>query len=76
MNTRGLVELIVLNIGLDLGVLSPTIFAMLVIMAVVTTMIASPLLSVLGYRQTSQQKSLGEILEIEQEQSLLGNGSN
>jgi Kef-type K+ transport system membrane component KefB len=51
MNTRGLVELIVLNIGLDLGVISPTFFAMLVIMAVVTTMMASPLLAILGYGQ-------------------------
>jgi Kef-type K+ transport system membrane component KefB len=51
MNTRGLVELIVLNIGLDLGVISPTFFAMLVIMAVVTTMMAPPLLSLLGFRQ-------------------------
>lgn len=51
MNTRGLVELIVLNIGLDLGVISPTFFAMLVIMAVVTTMMAPPLLPFLGYRQ-------------------------
>jgi len=51
MNTRGLVELIVLNIGLDLGVISPTFFAMLVIMAVVTTMMAPPLLHLLGYRQ-------------------------
>jgi len=50
MNTRGLVELIVLNIGLDLGVLSPALFAMLVIMALVTTMMASPLLLLLGYR--------------------------
>ena len=50
MNTRGLVELIVLNIGLNLGVISPTFFAMLVIMALVTTMMAPPLLSFLGYR--------------------------
>ncbi len=50
MNTRGLVGLIVLNIGLDLGVISPTFFAMLVMMAITTTMIASPLLSFLGYR--------------------------
>lgn len=49
MNTRGLVELIVLNIGLSLGVLSPTLFSMLVIMALVTTMMASPLLPLLGY---------------------------
>ena len=45
MNTRGLVELIVLNIGLDLGILSPRIFAMLVVMALVTTMMTGPLLS-------------------------------
>lgn len=51
MNTRGLVELIVLNIGLDLGVISPTFFAMMVIMAVVTTMMAPPLLALLGYGQ-------------------------
>lgn len=51
MNTRGLVELILLNIGLNLGVISPTFFAMLVIMAVVTTMMAPPLLPFLGYRQ-------------------------
>jgi Kef-type K+ transport system membrane component KefB len=44
MNTRGLVELIVLNIGLDLGVISPTLFTMLVIMALVTTMMTTPLL--------------------------------
>lgn len=44
MNTRGLMELIVLNIGLDLGVLSPTLFAMLVMMALATTLITSPLL--------------------------------
>lgn len=51
MNTRGLVGLIVLNIGLETGVLAPTIFAMLVIMALLTTMIASPLLTLLGYKQ-------------------------
>lgn len=44
MNTRGLMELIVLNIGLDLGVITPTLFAMMVIMALVTTFITSPLL--------------------------------
>lgn len=50
MNTRGLVELIVLNIGYEQGILSPTLFTMLVIMALVTTMMASPLLPLLGYR--------------------------
>ncbi len=47
MNTRGLVELIVLNIGLDLGVLTPRLFTMLVIMALVTTMLTSPVLMAL-----------------------------
>jgi Kef-type K+ transport system membrane component KefB len=47
MNTRGLMELIVLNVGLDLGVLSPTLFATLVIMAIVTTAATTPVLQTL-----------------------------
>lgn len=47
MNTRGLMELVVLNIGFDLGILSPNIFAMMVIMALVTTLMAGPVLSLL-----------------------------
>jgi Kef-type K+ transport system membrane component KefB len=47
MNTRGLVELIVLNIGLDLRVISPKLFTMLVVMALVTTFMTSPLLTLL-----------------------------
>jgi Kef-type K+ transport system membrane component KefB len=45
MNTRGLVELIVLNIGFDLGILSPRVFTMMVVMALVTTCMTGPLLS-------------------------------
>jgi Kef-type K+ transport system membrane component KefB len=45
MNTRGLMELIVLNIGLDLRVISPTLFAMMVLMALATTLATSPVLS-------------------------------
>ena len=45
MNTRGLVELVVLNIGYDLGILSGRIFAMMVLMALVTTFMTGPLLS-------------------------------
>ena len=44
MNTRGLMELIVLNIGYDLGILSPEIFAMMVLMALGTTFMTGPLL--------------------------------
>ena len=47
MNTRGLMELIVLNIGYDLGVLSPEIFAMMVIMALVTTFMTGPVLGLI-----------------------------
>jgi len=43
MNARGLMELIVLNVGLELGVISPTLFTMMVVMALVTTLIATPI---------------------------------
>jgi len=48
MNTRGLVELIVLDVGLDLRVISQRLFAMLVIMAVVTTLSTTPILQALS----------------------------
>lgn len=48
MNTRGLMELVVLNVGLDLGVITPTLFAMLVLMALVTTVATAPALRLLG----------------------------
>ncbi len=73
MNTRGLVELIVLNIGRELGVLSPTIFAMMVIMALVTTMMASPLLALLGYKKvppvTSDNNPEPEIVSMQEQVS-------
>ncbi len=45
MNTRGLVELVILNIGLDLGILSPALFSIMVLMALVTTLMTTPLLN-------------------------------
>jgi len=48
MNTRGLVELIALNIGYDLGILTPEIFTMMVLMALATTFMAGPLLHLAG----------------------------
>ena len=55
MNTRALMELIVINIGYDLGVISKNVFTMLVIMAIVSTVITTPVLRhylpKLGYRQ-------------------------
>jgi Kef-type K+ transport system membrane component KefB len=49
MNAKGLMELIVLNIGYDLGILSPEIFSMLVIMAIATTLITGPGLNIINY---------------------------
>jgi K+:H+ antiporter len=51
MNTRGLTELIVLNIGLDLGVISTQLFTMLVVMALVTTFMAGPVLRLIDPRR-------------------------
>jgi Kef-type K+ transport system membrane component KefB len=56
MNTRGLMELIALNIGLDLGVISPALFAMMVLMALVTTMMTTPLLQLLTTRPTEPRR--------------------
>ncbi len=49
MNTRGLMQLIVLNIGYDLGILSPEIFAMMVLMALVTTFMTGPALGLINW---------------------------
>ncbi len=49
MNTRGLMELIVLNIGYDLGILAPEIFAMMVLMALITTFMTGPALDIINY---------------------------
>jgi Kef-type K+ transport system membrane component KefB len=51
MNTRGLMELVVLNLGLDLGIISPTIYTMMVIMALVTTFMTSPILAILKWTE-------------------------
>ena len=57
MNTRGLTELIVLNLALDAGAISNTLFAVLVIMAVVTTLMAGPLLKLLDPKQQVRRRA-------------------
>jgi len=65
MNTRGLMELIVLNVGRDLNVISPTLFTMMVLMALVTTVATTPILDslaagIVGYnRRTRQALNVG-----------------
>lgn len=62
MNTRGLMELVVLNIGYELGVLSPQVFTMMVIMALITTMMTGPALDLINYifkeRESSKAKNI------------------
>lgn len=58
MNTRGLMELIVLNIGYDLGILSQKVFAVMVIMALVTTFMTGPLLGIVEARRRKEAEDL------------------
>ncbi|MDQ1740246.1 MAG: hypothetical protein QOE53_1898, partial [Pseudonocardiales bacterium] len=55
MNTRGLTELVILSVGLQLGFLDDQLYSLMVVMAVVTTMMAGPLLSVLYPRELVEQ---------------------
>jgi Kef-type K+ transport system membrane component KefB len=64
MNTRGLMELVVLNIGYDLGILSPTVFSMMVVMALVTTTMTSPLLEMLLLKRSSVKELPGKSMEV------------
>jgi hypothetical protein len=59
MNTRGIVQLVVLNIGVELGVLSPKLFSIFVLMATILTLLTSPILSLL-YRDQDTEKSDAE----------------
>lgn len=65
MNTRGLMELVVLNIGYDLGILSPMIFTMMVLMALITTFMTTPALSLIDYfsrkRLSAQNQSASKV---------------
>ncbi len=63
MNTRGLMELVVLNIGYDLGVLSAEIFTMMVIMALVTTFMTGPALTLINYLFHTSESSTDAVDE-------------
>ena len=71
MNTRGLTELIVLNIGLELGVISQALFTMLVIMALVTTFMTAPLIRVLDPRRLLSAPVEEELPAPEAERAIL-----
>jgi Kef-type K+ transport system membrane component KefB len=59
MNARGLMELIIINIGLEKGIIGPALFSMLAVMAIVTTLMTSPLLE-LGYGKAGENQRLGD----------------
>lgn len=61
MNSRGLMELIIINIGLQKGIIGPTLFSMLVLMAIVTTMMASPVFEMVYGRKARQSGELGAL---------------
>ena len=61
MNSRGLMELIIINIGLQKGIIGPSLFSMLVLMAIVTTMMASPLFELVYGRKARESGELDAI---------------
>ncbi len=60
MNTRGLMELVILNVGRELGVITDAIFAMMVIMALVTTALTTPILHLVYPRRLMEQDQVAE----------------
>jgi Kef-type K+ transport system membrane component KefB/nucleotide-binding universal stress UspA family protein len=63
MNTRGLMELVILTIGLDLGVISPTLFTMMVLMALITTFMTTPLLELIYPARLIRRHAIGSAAE-------------
>jgi Kef-type K+ transport system membrane component KefB len=77
MNTRGLMELIVLNIGFELGVLTAEVFTMMVIMALVTTFMTGPSLNLINYIfNTKDEGVLDEIPANHKYKILISFGDN
>ncbi|WP_404336058.1 cation:proton antiporter [Sphingomonas sp. MMS12-HWE2-04] len=58
MNSRGLMELIIINIGLQKGIIGPTLFSMLVLMAIITTVMATPLFELVYGRKARETGEL------------------
>lgn len=72
MNARGLMELIIINIGLQRGVIGPALFSMLVLMAIITTLMASPLFEWVYGRKARERGELGGLNDGEEEPPLSG----
>jgi Kef-type K+ transport system membrane component KefB len=68
MNARGLMELIIINIGLQKGIIGPALFSMLVVMAIVTTLMASPLFERVYGRKARASGALGQLNEADDDE--------
>ncbi|MBO9621643.1 MAG: cation:proton antiporter [Sphingomonas sp.] len=75
MNARGLMELIIINIGLQKGIIGPALFSMLVVMAIVTTLMASPLFELVYGRKARASGALGQLNEDEEDDVLVAQGA-
>lgn len=67
MNARGLMELIIINIGLQRGIIGVELFSMLVLMAVVTTLMASPLFEIVYGKKARERGELGALEDVAEE---------
>ncbi len=67
MNARGLMELIIINIGLQKGIIGPALFSMLVVMAIATTLMASPLFELVYGKAARARGELGALNEDDEE---------
>lgn len=70
MNARGLMELIIINIGLQKGIIGVELFSMLALMAIVTTLMASPLFEVVYGRKAREKGELGALADVTEEDAL------
>jgi Kef-type K+ transport system membrane component KefB len=57
MNSRGLMEIVLLNLGIDYGIITPTLFTIMVVMTVITTLMAAPILDAVGIPRISSTTS-------------------
>lgn len=75
MNARGLMELIIINIGLQRGIIGPALFSMLVLMAIVTTLMTSPVFEWVYGRKARERGELGQLNEVEEEPVRVSNAA-
>jgi Kef-type K+ transport system membrane component KefB len=71
MNARGLMELIIINIGLQKGIIGSALFSMLVVMAITTTLMASPLFERVYGRKARERGELGALNDDEEDETVL-----